>query len=287
MALNMRITTLYGILISTALIAGCGKLNFFGDPDRSGYTAAEYYQEANEALQDNNYSKAIELYQELESTHPFGYHTEQAQLEIIFAYYKNENPEAALSAADRFIRLHPTHPNVDYAYYMKGLVNFTEDQSFIDKLDRGDSSPDRDPKGTLASYNAFQALVNKFPESRYAEDARKRMAFLHNTLAMHEIHVADYYLRRGAHVAVVNRGKHVLNEYPETPAVEHALGLMMLAYDRMGLNDLAQDSRRVLELNHPDSGYLSGSRPRIKDKFSLVPSNLNLNPFNWDLNIFN
>lgn len=276
----MRIIKLYGMLLSTTLLAGCGTLGLFSETDRSDYTAAQYYQEASELLEKEKYAKAIELYQELESTHPFGFHTEQAQLEIIYAYHKNENPEAALAAADRFIRLHPTHPSVDYAYYMKGLINFTGDQSFIDKLIRGDSSPDRDPKGTLASYNAFQELVNRFSDSRYAEDARQRMAFLNNTLAMHEVHVADYYLRRGAYVAVVNRGKQVLNDYPETPAVEHALGMMMVAYDKMGLDDLADDSRRVLALNHPDSEYLDGSRPRIKEKFSLVPSGLDLNPFN-------
>lgn len=279
MASKMRIITLFGILISSALIAGCGKTNFFSDPDRSEYTAEQYYQEASELLEDEKYAQAIELYEELESTYPYGTYTEQAQIESIYAYYKNDNPEAALAAADRFIRLHPTHPRVDYAYYMKGLVNFSADNTFLDRLLQGDSSPDKDPQGTLESYNAFQELVNRFPESRYAADARRRMAFLHNSLAMHEIHVADYYMRRGAHVAVVNRGKYVLNEYPGTPAIEHALGMMMLAYDKMGLEELATDSRRVLELNYADSRYLSGSRPPIRKEFTLMPASIDLNPF--------
>lgn len=266
------------ILLAAALLAACGTNPFEGD-DRSDYTAQQYYQEAKALLEDENYTQAIELYQELESTYPYGSYTEQAQLEVIYAYYKNDNPEAALAAADRFIRLHPTHQNVDYAYYLKGLVNFAADNTLIETLTGGESSPDRDPKSTREAYNAFQELLNRFPESRYATDARQRMAFLHNALAMHEVHVADYYMRRQAYVAVVNRGKYVLNQYPGTAAIEHALGLMMLAYGEMGLDDLSADSRRVLELNYPDSGYLSGSRPAIKEEFDLVPASVDLNPF--------
>lgn len=275
----MKITTVLSVLLSTMLLTACGTTNFFSEPDRSDYTAEQYYQEAKELLDDEKYTKAVELYQELESTYPFGKYTEQAQLDVIFAYYKNENPEAALAAADRFIRLHPTHPNVDYAYYLKGLVNYTADNTLIETLTQGESSPDRDPDATLEAFNAFQDLVNRFPDSRYAADARQRMAFLQNALAMHEVHVADYYMRREAYVAVVNRGKYILNEHPGTPAIEHALGMMMLAYDKMGLGDLSADSRRVLELNYPDSSYLSGRRPAIKEEFTLLPDTIDLNPF--------
>lgn len=279
MAFNMKIKSVLGPVLCVVLLAACGITNPFKDDDRSDYTAEQYYQEAQALLEDEKYTKAIELYQELESTYPYGEYTEQAQLEVIYAYYKNDNPEAALAAAERFIRLHPTHSNADYAYYLKGLVNFSADNTFLETLTRGESSPDRDPRATQASYNAFQDLVNRFPDSRYAADARQRMAFLHNALAMHEIHVADYYMRRDAYVAVVNRGKYVLEEYPRTQAIEHALGLMMLAYERMGLDDLSDDSRRVLAMNFPDSSYLSGSRPAIKEDFSLMPSSVDLNPF--------
>jgi outer membrane protein assembly factor BamD len=276
----MKIKSALGLVLCAILLAGCGMTNLFKEDDRSDYTAEQYYQEAKEELDDKKYTKAIELYQELESNYPYGRHTEQAQLDVIYAYYKNDNPEAALASADRFIRLHPTHPNVDYAYYLKGLINFTADNTFLETLTEGESSPDRDPRSTQESYAAFQELVNRFPESRYATDARQRMAFLHNALAMHEVHVADYYMRRQAYVAVVNRSKYVLQQYPGTPAIEHALGLMMLAYERMGLEDLSGDSRRVLAMNFPDSNYLSGSRPTIKKKFSLLPASVNLNPFN-------
>lgn len=276
----MKIKTALGILVAAVLLAGCGLTNPFKKTDRSDYTAEQYYQEAKNQLEDKKYTKAIELYQELESTYPYGKYTAQAQLELIYAYYKGRDPDLALAAADRFIRLHPTHPNVDYAYYLKGLINFSGRNNFLDSLVEGESSPDRDPQSTRESYNAFRELVNRFPQSPYAADAQQRMAYLHNALAMHEVHVADYYMRREAYVAVVNRCKNVLNEYPGTAAVEHALGLMMLAYQRMGLDDLSADSRRVLALNFPDSRYLSGSRPAIKKEFSLIPSFLDLNPFN-------
>lgn len=279
MAFKMHIKTVVGLMVCVALVAGCAN-PFKKEEDRSDYTAEQYYQDAKARLDDEDYSQAIDLYQELESNYPYGKYTEQAQLDIIYAYYKNDNPEAALAAAQRFIRLHPTHKDVDYAYYMKGLVNYSADNTFLEALTRGESSPDRDPRATEAAYNSFAELVNRFPESRYAADARQRMAFLHNALAMHEIFVADFYMRRQAYVAVVNRAKYVLEEYPRTPAIEHALGLMMLAYERMGMTDLSGDSRRVLALNYPDSAYLSGSRPTIKQDFTLMPVSVDLNPFN-------
>jgi len=280
MAFNMKFKYALGLVLGAVLLAGCAGLNPFKQEEEQGErTAEQYYQEANELLEDGDYSEAIEMYQELESTYPFGRYTEQAQLEVIYAYYKNDNPEAALAAADRFIRLHPTHSSVDYAYYLKGLINSGANDSFMDTIAKGPNTPDRDPKSTRESYNAFQELVNRFPESRYANDARQRMDQLNNALAMHEIYVADYYMRRDAYVAVVNRGKHVLEEYPNTTATEHALGLMMMAYDRMGLEDLSADSRRVLTMNFPDSGYLSGSRPPIKQQINIIPSSLDLNPF--------
>jgi len=266
------------VLISALLLTGCGIGNPFKEEDRSDYTAEQYYQEAKELFEDEKYTEAIELFQELESTYPYGKYTEQAQLEVIYAHYENDNPEAALAAADRFIRLHPTHPSVAYAYYLKGLVNTSADNTLLKTLTEGRDTPDRDPRSTREAYNAFQELVNRFPDSRYATDARQRMANLHNALAMHEIYVADYYMRREAYVAVVNRGKYVLEQYPRTPAIEHALGLMMLAYERMGIDDLSADSRRVLTLNFPGSDYLEGSRPPIKQEFSVLPS-VDLNPF--------
>lgn len=279
MAFIMNIKTALATVLGTMLLAGCAN-PFAGDDDaRDDYTAEQYYQDAKEHLDDGDWTEAIELYQELEGTYPFGSYTEQAQLEIVYAYYKNDNPEAALAAADRFIRLHPTHPNVDYAYYLKGLINFKVDRGFLDAMVKGRTTPDRDPRTSLQSYNAFQELVNRFPQSRYSTDARRKMTFLHNTLAMHEMHVADYYMRREAYVAVVNRGKYVLNQYPATPAVEHALGLMTMAYKEMGLEDLSADSQRVLALNFPDSRYLSGNRPPIKSEFSLLPD-VDINPFN-------
>lgn len=276
MAFTMKIKPILGVLPVVVLLAGCSSVTkLFHKTDRSNYTAKQYYQEAKSDLDRKKYGSAIDLYQQLESTYPYGRYTEQAELDIAYAYYKNDNAEQALASADRFIRLHPTTAGVDYAYYIKGLVNFSESDSFLERVTKGQSSADRDPHSAQQSYDAFKELVDRFPNSRYAPDARQRMAFLHNSLAMHEIHVADYYMRREAYVAVVNRCKYVLDKYPRTAAVEHALGLMMLAYEKIGLKDLAADSRRVLALNFPHSQYLTGKRPKIKKDFSLIPASLN------------
>lgn len=272
----MKIKTVLGLLLAAVLLGGCSSVTrLFHKTDRSNYTAEQYYQEAKSDLDHNKYGTAISLYQELESTYPYGPYTEQAQLDIAYAYWKNDNPASAMAAADRFIRLHPTEPSVAYAYYLKGMINYTNSGGFLKRLTEGGDPSERDPRSARESYNAFKQVVDRFPNSRYAPDARRRMAFLHNSLAMHEIHVADYYMRRQAYVAVVNRCKYVLDQYPGTPAVEHALGLMMLAYKKIGLKGLAADSRRVLALNYPNSKYLTGKRPRLKQDFSLIPASLN------------
>ncbi|MDH3281781.1 MAG: outer membrane protein assembly factor BamD [Gammaproteobacteria bacterium] len=245
-----------GILIGIlayALLAGCA---FFKSPETesANWSVEEFYREANGALLKERYQYAIETYQRMESRFPYGPHAEQAQLEIGYAHYKNGEPEAAIAAADRFIRLHPTHPNVDYAFYLKGLVNFHNEQSILSQFGISDVS-DRDPRSGRDSFDAFRDLISRYPESRYAEDSRQRMAFLLNTLAKHDVQVADYYMRRGAYVAVVNRCKHVVENYQRTPAVEDALGMMARAYRKMGMQQLAADTLMILEANFPNSRY--------------------------------
>ena len=243
------------ITLLLALLAGCASGPRGGADEAS---AQELYGLAKQALAAGNYQDAIELYQKLESRFPYGSHAEQAQLEVAFAHHKNAEPELALAAADRFIRLHPTHPNVDYAYYLKGLVSsIEENRSLIDRLSGSDDLSDRDPQSARDAFNAFRELVTRFPESRYANDAKLRMAYLLNTLAKHEIGVARYYLRRGAYVAVVNRAKYVIENYQNTPSVEDALGLMAMAYREMDMSVLVQDTLRVLRLNYPSSRYFS------------------------------
>jgi len=255
-------------LLLLVAVSGCSKLSN-AVKERAEWSVQKYYNEAKRELNNRRYSDAIELYQELESKFPYGPLSEQAQIEIIYAYYKDNEPAQALSAANRFIRLHPTHPNVDYAYYLKGLVNFVEHKTFVDQILGGKDLSDRDPQAAKESFAAFRELVTKFPDSRYAEDGRQRMVYLVNALARHDIHVASYYLRRGAYVAVVNRCKYVIENFQNTPAIEDALGMMAISYDRMGMQDLANDARRVLKINFPDSPYHAANYDPNKKGFSL------------------
>ncbi len=245
-------TVVIGLTLA-ALLAGCSVFRS-QESESAQWTVEEFYREANEALFKKRYQYAIETYQRLESRYPYGPYAEQAQLEIGYAYYKNSEPEAAIAAAERFIRLHPTHPNVDYAFYLKGLANFHNEQGILSQFGLGEAS-DRDPRSGQYAFDAFRDLVSRYPDSRYADDSRQRMRFLLNTLAEHDVQVADYYMRRGAYIAVVNRCKHVIENYPRAPAVEDALGMMAMAYSEMGMPELAADTVKILKLNFPGSRY--------------------------------
>jgi len=254
----MRLTKVLVLLIAVSMItAGCAKLF---KPKTSDWTAEQFYDKAKEELDDGKWSDAIEYYQQLEARYPYGDYSEQAQLEIIYAYYKNNDQQQALAAADRFIRLQPTHPSVDYAYYLKGLVNFAENKTFTDKLLGGKDFSDRDPKAAVESYQSFNQLITRYPDSRYYSDSVVRMKKLSGYLAKHDLYVAEYYMRRGAYVAVVNRCKSVLENHQNAEAIENALGMMMVAYDRMGMMELATDTKRIITLNYPESLYLSNTK---------------------------
>lgn len=237
------------------LLAGCAGLD---DDETKGWSVQKLYIEAKDKMSDGDYETAIKYFEKLEARYPYGRYAEQAQLEVAYAYYKHDEPALAIAAAERFIRLHPTHPNVDYAYYLKGLVNFHGEQSFINWLfGAKEDLAQRDPKGTREAYLAFKELVERFPQSRYAEDSIKRMAFLFEAQARHEVQVARFYYDRGAYVAAVNRSKRALETYPQTPSVEDALGILAMSYRRMGLEPLYDDTVRVLKLNFPGSRYLA------------------------------
>ena len=211
----------------------------------------ELYQQAQDDLNSNSYNNAIAKLKALESRYPFGRYAEQAQLELIYAYYKNVEPEAAKSAAERFIRLHPQHANVDYAYYLKGLASFDQDRGLIARFLPLDMTK-RDPGAARDSYNEFAQLTSRYPNSRYAPDAKARMIYLRNLLAAYEIHAGRYYLTRQAYVAAANRGRYVVENLQETPSVGDGLALMVEAYQRLGLDDLAATSLETLKLNYPD-----------------------------------
>ncbi|KAB2313464.1 outer membrane protein assembly factor BamD [Betaproteobacteria bacterium SCN2] len=237
-------------------LSGCGLLPEVAD-ETAGWSAQRLYSEAKDNLNEGEYEKAIKLYETLEARYPYGRYAQQAQLEIAYAYYKDEEPISAIAACDRFIKLHPNHPNVDYAYYLKGLANFTEDLSLFSRFSSQDMS-ERDPKAARDSFVAFKELVTRFPDSKYAEDAQARMKYLVNAISANEVHVAKYYLKREAYVAAANRAKSVVTNYPETPAIEEALAIMVVAYDRLGIEDLRDDALRVLQLNYPNSKYAKG-----------------------------
>ncbi|MBU3057247.1 outer membrane protein assembly factor BamD [Pseudomonas indica] len=211
----------------------------------------ELYQQAQADLDSKSYTSAISKLKALESRYPFGRYAEQAQLELIYAYYKNVEPEAAKAAAERFIRLHPQHPSVDYAYYLKGLASFDQDRGLLARFLPLDMTK-RDPGAARDSFNEFAQLTSRYPSSRYAPDAKARMIYLRNLLAAYEIHVAHYYLKRQAYVAAANRGRYVVENFQETPSVGDGLAVMVEAYQRLGLNDLAATSLETLKLNYPD-----------------------------------
>lgn len=248
-------------LIAVLWLTGCA---IFGSPteldETKGWPVQRIYAAATENMTTRDYEKAIKYFQILESRYPHGRYATQSQLEVIYAHYKKNDPAATMAAADRFIKLHPNHPNVDYAYYMKGLATFNE-RGVIEKLTKQQIS-DRDPKSLRESFLALKELVNRFPNSRYVKDATLRMSYLVNALAQHELHVARYYMKRQAYVAAANRCKYVMEFYPDTPHIEEALVILISAYDAMNMDDLRDDTKRVLAQNYPNSPMLGNNVPK-------------------------
>jgi outer membrane protein assembly factor BamD len=249
----MRSLAAVALLTFALLVSGCASLL---DPidETAGWSANKLFTEAKNAIADGNFEKGIKYYEKLEARYPYGRYAQQAQLEVAYAYYKQQEPASAIAACDRFIRLHPTHPSVDYAYYLKGLVNFNEDLGLLGHVANQDLT-ERDPKAARESFEAFKELVTRFPDSKYAPDATARMKYLVNALAAHEVHVARYYMKRGAFIAAANRAQFAVKTYPDAPANEEALFIMVKAYDALGLNDLRDDSERVMKKNFPNSEY--------------------------------
>lgn len=209
------------------------------------------YEEAQRSLRNTNFDLAVRSLQMLESRYPFGKYAEQAQLELIYAHYGAFEHEAAVEAADRFIRLHPQHPNVDYAYYMKGLAAYTSGEDVFSRFLSTDETL-RDTSHAKEAFAEFAQLLSRFPDSPYAADAKARMVYLRNLLARHEINVANYYFRRGAYMAATNRGRYVVENFQRTPAVADGLAVMSQGYILLELDDLAKDSIATLKMNYPE-----------------------------------
>lgn len=264
------------ILMLLTGLSGCQSLGkLFGGKEEPTETlpVEEMYREAKGSMDGHNYDRAARYYQRLAARFPYGAYSEQAQLELAYVLHKQAKTEEATSAINRFIRTYPTHRHIDYAYYLKALINFDRSSGLILRLARQDMSA-RDLGAPTQSLNDFADVVRRYPNSRYAPDARQRMIYLRNLLARHELNVGLYYLRRDAFVAAANRGKYILQTYPQSEYDGDAVALMASAYTELGQEQLAADARKVLELNYPDHEYLDGGRwPKGTGFFSR------LNPF--------
>ena len=263
----MRSLAVIAALFLALLASGCGLLPEVKD-ETLGWSANKLYSEAKNAMSDNAYDKAIKYFEKLESRYPYGRFAQQAQIDIAYSYWKSNEPVSAVAACDRFIKLHPNHPNVDYVYYLRGLVNFNEDLGIMGLISQQDMT-ERDPKGARESFDSFRDLVTRFPDSKYTPDAILRMKYLVNALASLEVHVARYYMKRGAYLAAVNRAQFAVKSYPEAPAIEEALFIMVKAYDLLGMNDLRDDAERVMRKNYPNSVYYTRGLERPEPWWKL------------------
>ena len=243
------------LILMLASLSACSTMDLvtpIDTPDKTAnWSAADFYDEAKKSLDDENYINAIELYEGLESRYPFGQYAQQAQIDLAFAYYKNDEPESAIATANRFIRIHPRHKNVDYLYYLKGLINFNRGIGFLERYLPTDKSQ-RDPGAAIESLDDFATLIRRFPNSQYVADSKQRIIALKSNLALHELNVANYYMKRKAYVAAINRAKNIIEQYQNTTAVPRALLLMVDAYQHINMNDLAADAQRVYDLNYPN-----------------------------------
>ena len=246
---------LHGVVLAVCAVSGCA---WFGDKldKQRNWSVEQFYKNAREELESANYQGAIKLYEQLEARFPFGRYAQQAQLDVAYANYKDNETAAAVAAADRFMKLYPNHASIDYALYIKGLSYFKPDLGLFGQVLNLDPA-ERDPKALRESFDVFKELVTRFPDSIYADDARGRMIYLVNTLARHDISVARYYFNRGGYLAAANRAQNVIVRYPQAPLSEEALVISVQSYEKMGLAELANASRRVLETNFPSNELVS------------------------------
>ncbi|GAB3627010.1 competence protein ComL [Pandoraea terrae] len=246
-------------------LAACGILPEKVD-ETASWSTNKLYAEAKDSFDSGDYTKAAKYYEMLEGRDPFGQHAQQAQINAAYSYYKDNDSAQALTSVDRFIKLHPDSPSIDYAYYLKGLINFNDDLGLFGRFSGQDLS-ERDPKALRDAYDSFKYLVEHYPNSKYAPDAALRMRYAVNAMAAHEVHAAEYYYRRGAYLAAVNRAQTALKDYDQAPANEDALGIMIRSYDALGMTQLRDDAKRVMAATYPKSDYLTlGYRRKNPDK---------------------
>lgn len=266
-SLYLNTKTLQRLVLTSVVsvfLCACGGLT--KTDDTIGWSEDKLYSEAKEYMDGTDYAKAVKYFETLETRYPFGKYAQQAQINIAYCNWKDGEQAAALAAADRFIQLHPNHANVDYAYYLKGLINFNDDLGWLGRFSGQDLS-ERDPTAARNAFDSFKALVTRFPDSQYTPDARQRMQYIANSLGRHEVQVAEHYFKRGAYLAAVNRAQQALKDSEGTPSMEDALIIMIKSYEALGIKDLRDDSERVLKKSFPDSPFFTGI-PRKQDKSS-------------------
>jgi len=248
--LNNR--TIFFILSFSLLslsLCGCGISKKDKDLYK-GLSADQIYAQGQKNMEKHNYALAIKDFEALEARYPYGEHSLNAQLDLINAYYKKDDSALALSTANRFIRMNPRHPRVDYAYYLKGIVNYDQNTSLMYRhlpLDRSA----RDPSPAHESFAAFKDLIELFPNSEYAPEARQRMVLLRNQLANYELCVVDYYMKRGAYLSAANRADFIIKNYDKTEAIPKALSSMIISYRKLGMTQLSEDAEKILTSNFP------------------------------------
>ncbi|WP_223787021.1 outer membrane protein assembly factor BamD [Marinicella meishanensis] len=247
------------LMLALLVLQGCGKKDDVREVEVTKLSALEMYLGAKRALDAGVWSTAADKYKALRSHYPFGHYTEQGYLELAYAQYKMYQMEQAVSTVDRFVKNYPAHKNLDYAYYLKGLIYFDSDRGYMQRVNP-DKAADRNQDNIRNAFTAFKNFIERYPESSYAPDARKRMVYLKNQLAAYEVQVASYYLRRGAPIAAVNRAKFVLESFQDTPAVGNALALMVESYKKMDESELANQSYAMLSTNFPNHSYLQNGK---------------------------
>jgi outer membrane protein assembly factor BamD len=249
----------FSVLALVLSFSACGVFqNETADETRT-WSAAKLYAEARSELAGGNFDKAISHFEKLEARYPFGTYAQQAQMEIAYTHYRQGDQALALAAVDRFLKLHPNHPNADYMYYLRGLINFNDKVGMFEFLARQDPS-ERDPKATRDAFESFKQLIERYPNSIYAKDAADRLRYLVNALAQYDVHVANYYFRRGAYLAAANRAQATVRDFRNAPAIEEALYIVVRSYDALGLTELRDDADRIFKKNFPNSDFLRGGR---------------------------
>ena len=242
---------LFTLLFALLLLSGCAGSDGSKD-DTDIWSEAKLYSEATDKLNDADFAKCGKYFEKLEARFPFGPYSQQAQINAAYCYWKAQEQTQALVAIDRFIKLHQGSPNLDYAYYLKGLITFNDDLGWLGKFTGQDLS-ERDPKAAKEAFESFKVVVERFPNSKYAPDSLDRMRYIVNSLAEADVIVARYYYQRGAYLAAANRAQLVIRDYDRAPAVEEALYILTKSYEKLGMTQLSNDSARVFKLNFPDS----------------------------------